>query len=283
VAICGAAEIASAAAGLPFLRLSSGARGSALGEAVTALRDLEATSYNPAALEAPGTRGVSIGHSEWIQDIRHEYLALVARRGRGTLGLVGAFSQADDLERRTGPTTRPLGSFGVYNSVIGVGYARDWSPVLRLGVGFKVVRQTIFTASANGAALDIGALYRLRPELQVAAAARNLGTMGKLLSASTELPAEVRLGVAYQGPRQLLLALDLRRVRGTASSLHLGPEFPVQQRLALRAGYQTTDSRDLSLGLGLNAGPWTIDYAFVPFGSGLGEAHRVGVRLRGSR
>ncbi len=271
------------AAGLPFLRLSSGARASALGEAVTALTDLEAMTYNPAALTASASRGVSIGHSEWIQDIRHEYLALVAPRGPGTIALAGAFSQADGLERRTGPSALPLGDFGVYDSVVGVGYARDWRPKLRLGVGVKMVRQTIFTKTASGAAVDLGALYRVKPELQIAAAVRNMGAMGKLVSESTDLPVEARVGAVYRGPGQLLVVLDLQRVRDTGTSLHVGTEYAIQSRLALRAGYQTTDSRDLSLGLGVNCGSWAFDYAFVPFPSGLGDAHRVGVRFRGSR
>jgi hypothetical protein len=280
--LCGWTETADAA-GLPFLRLSSGARGSALGEAVTALADLEAMTYNPAALTTSGSRGVSIGHSEWIQDIRHEYLALVAPRGAGTIALTGAFSQVDELERRTGPSTLPLGNFGVYDSVVGVGYARDWSPKLRLGVGVKMVRQSIFTETADGIAADVGALYRLSPSLRLAVAARNLGTMGKLASESTELPAEARIGAAYRGPGHLLVVVDLQRVRDTGTSLHLGTEYAIQRRLALRAGYQTTESRDLSLGLGVHSGSWAFDYAFVPFASGLGDAHRVGIRFQGSR
>ena len=215
------------AASLPFLRLSSGARGSALGEAVTALTDLEAMTYNPAALTASGSRGASIGHSEWVQDIRHEYLALVAPRGPGTLALTGAFSEADGLERRTGPSTLPLGDFGVYDSVVGVGYARDWRPRLRLGVGVKMVRQTIFTKTASGVAADLGALYRVKPELQIAGAVRNLGAMGKLVSESTDLPVEARIGAAYHGPGQLLVVMDLQRVRHTGTSLHVGTEYAV--------------------------------------------------------
>ena len=271
------------AAGLPFLRLSSGARGSALGEAVTALTDLEAMTYNPAALTATESRGASIGHSEWIQDIRHQYLALVAPMGPGTVALTGAFFQADGLERRTGPSTVPLGEFGVYNSMVGVGYARDWRPNLRLGVGVKMVRQTIFTSTADGVAADLGALYRVNPDIQIAGAVRNLGAMGKLVSESTDLPVEARIGAAYRGPGQLLVVMDLQSVRDTGTSLHVGMEYGIRRRLDLRAGYQTTDSRDLSLGLGVNSGSWAFDYAFVPFASGLGDAHRVGVRFRGSR
>lgn len=253
-----------------------------MGEAATALTGLDAMTYNPAALTA-GCRGASVGHSEWIQEIRHEYLALIAPRGPGTIALNGAFSQAEGLERRTGPSTLPLGDFGVYDSAVGVGYARDWRPDLRLGVGVKMVRQTIFAKSANGAAVDLGALYRINPALQIAAAARNLGAMGKLVSESTDLPVETRIGAAYRGPGQLLVVMDLQRVRDTGTSLHLGAEYVIQGRLDLRAGYQTADNRDLSMGLGITSGSWAFDYAFVPFASGLGDAHRVGVRFSGSR
>jgi hypothetical protein len=43
----------------------------------------------------------------------------------------------------------------------------------------------------------------------------------------------------------------------------------------LRVGYQTAENRNLAAGLGLAAGHWTIDYAYAPFGEGLGDAHRL--------
>ena len=281
IVLCCHTIVVAASTGLPFLRLSSGARGSALGEAVTALTDIEAMSYNPAALSS-NIRGASIGHSEWIRGISHQYLSLLRPLGVGTVALSGAFSQVDDIERRTGPTVRPLGKFGVYNTVFGLGYARDLSPRLRWGIGVKLVRQSIFTASANGFAFDFGALYAVAPDLQLALAVRNLGTMSKLASKSTDLPTEARIGMAYGGLGKARLSADLQQAHSTRTSVHLGAEYLIQHRLALRAGYQTTDRRDFSIGLGLETGIWSFDYAFVPFASGLGEAHRIGLRYQGS-
>jgi len=47
----------------------------------------------------------------------------------------------------------------------------------------------------------------------------------------------------------------------------------------LRTGYQHTENRNLSAGLGLVTGRWIIDYAYVPFSSGLGDAHRITLLL----
>ena len=47
------------------------------------------------------------------------------------------------------------------------------------------------------------------------------------------------------------------------------------RRLVLRAGYQTADTRGVSLGLGVDTGIWGLDYAFVPFADGLGDGHQL--------
>ena len=55
----------------------------------------------------------------------------------------------------------------------------------------------------------------------------------------------------------------------------MGAECRVRSSLVLRGGYQSADTRDVSLGLGVITGAWRVDYAYVPFGDGLGQAHRV--------
>ena len=61
-------------------------------------------------------------------------------------------------------------------------------------------------------------------------------------------------------------------MRGDDLTLHLGGEYRAGEHLRLRTGYQTTENRSLSAGLGLVAKHWIIDYAYLPFGSGLGDA-----------
>ncbi len=269
---------ARAATGLPFLRLSSGARAAALAEAVIAVPSAEAISYNPAALRARG-RSAGFTHSEWIQGIHHEYLSVVFGKQSGVLGMAAQVSQARSLEFRTGPTAEPLGEFGVYEGAVNLAYAHLWSRKLRLGTNVKLIRQAIYTQTATGVALDLGLLYQARPHLSLGLAARNLGRMNQLDREATVLPRAVRVGLAYTGLDHLLFSLEVQQVSGGSTTLHLGGEYALHRHLRARGGYQSADTRNLSLGLGLEIGIWSVDYAFIPFRSDLGEAHRLSVVL----
>ena len=267
--------IASHAAGLPSLRLSGGARAQALAEAATALPDAQA--LNPAALQTHG-KSAAFSHGAWIHDISQDYLHLTWTRGQGVWGLSGQLWQTDDLERRTGPSAEPLGRFGVYEGAAGLSYARTMDR-MRLGLRLKFIRQSISTQNASGGAADLGLVYDLNTHLRLGATLRNLGGMGQLDRRETDLPLEARLGAAYTGHKRLLIAFAAQQARGGDLTLHLGGEYRVGERLRLRAGYQSAENRNLSTGPGLVAGRWVVDYAYVPFSSGLGDAHRLTLLL----
>ena len=95
---------------------------------------------------------------------------------------------------------------------------------------------------------------------------------------ATPLPRTLALALVYTGLGPLLLSLDGQRAGGRASA-HLGGEWAAFPALLLRGGYQTADTRGLALGVGLRQEHWTLDYAFVPFARGLGEAHRLSLHL----
>ena len=264
-----------AAIGLPSLLQGSGARAAGLAGAETAL--FAAQALNPAARQSPG-RSVAFNHQASIQSIRHNHLYLTQTRGRSTWGLSAQLWQADDLERRTGPSTEPLGHFGVYEGTVGLSYARQMERT-HLGLQLKFIRQSIFTQNASGLAADLGLMYDVSASLRLGAAVRNLGRMNRLDRRETDLPLETRLGAAYVGRTDMLVAIEAQKTRGGDLTLHLGGEYRAGEHLRLRAGYQSTENHSLSAGLGLVAKHWVIDYAYVPFGSGLGDAHWLSLQL----
>ena len=266
---------ALAAVGLPSLRQGSGARAAALAGAEIAL--FAAQALNPAARQSRG-RSVAFNHQASIQNIRHNHLHLTQARDHGTWGLAAQLWQANGLERRTGPSAEPLGHFGVYEGAIGLSYARQMERT-RLGLQLKFIRQSIFTQNANGLAADLGMMCDVVASLRLGATVRNLGRMNRLDQRETDLPLEARFGAAYVGRADMLIAVEAQKARGDDLTLHLGGEYRAGEHLRLRAGYQTTENRGLSAGLGLAAERWVIDYAYVPFGSGLGDAHWLSLQL----
>ena len=266
---------ALAAVGLPSLRQGGGARAAALAGAETAL--FAAQALNPAARQSRG-RSVAFNHQASTQHIRQNHLHLTQARGRGTWGLAAQLWQANDLERRTGPSAEPLGHFGVYEGAVGLSYARQMDQT-RLGLQLKFIRQSIFTQNASGLAADLGLMRDISASLRLGATVRNLGRMNRLDQRVTDLPLEARFGAAYVGRADLLVAIEAQKVRGDDLTLHLGGEYRAGEHLRLRTGYQTTENRSLSAGLGLVAKHWIIDYAYLPFGSGLGDAHWLSLQL----
>ena len=161
----------AAAAGLPFLRVSAGARGAALAEAVVGVSDPLAIFYNPAAMPLE-RESVAFTHTEWIQEIHHEYVAATRGSEAAVIGLGLQISQAPDLEFRSGPTNEALGTFGVYEGALNLAYARRFDEQLSAGANFKLIRQSIYTETASGIGVDLGLLFRLHPSVQLAATAR---------------------------------------------------------------------------------------------------------------
>ena len=266
---------ALAAAGLPSLRQSGGAYAAALAGAGTAL--LNAQALNPAARQSRG-RSVAFNHQVSIQNIRQNHLHLTQARGRSTWGLSAQLLHDSGLERRTGPSAEPLGHFGVYEGAVGLSYARKLERT-RLGLQLKFIRQSIFTQNASGLAADFGLVFDLAARLRLGATVRNLGRMNRLDRRETDLPLEARFGVAFIGRADLLVAVEAQKARGDDLTLHLGGEYRGGEHLRLRAGYQSPENRSLAAGLGLVGKHWVIDYAYLPFGAGLGDAHWVSLQL----
>ena len=233
---------ALAAAGLPSLRQGGGARAAALAGADITL--FAAQALNPAARQSRG-RSIAFNHQASIQQIRQNHLHLTQARGRGTWGLSAQLWQANDLERRTGPSAEPLGHFGVYEGAVGLGYARQMEQT-RLGLQLKFIRQSIFTQNASGLAADLGLMRDISASLRLGATVRNLGRMDRLDRRETDLPLEARFGAAYVGRADMLVAVEAQKARGDDLTLHLGGEYRAGEHLRLRAGYQTTENRGLS-------------------------------------
>lgn len=258
--------------GFAVLQLSAGARAAALGQATTALIDPAAASSNPAALGSG--QATALSHTEWIGDVRHEHASTTWGSVEGSRYAVEMLlSHVGDLERRLGPTAQPTGQFGVYEWTAGLAWSRPLGEKLRAGINAKYARQSIDTESASGGAVDLGLHYGDGP-WWIGAALRNLGGMSALSREATDLPVQLRLGgAAVRGP--LLFSTDLHWTRDVDTSLHTGAEFRVRPNLLLRAGYQSADTHDVSLGLAVLTGPWRVDYAYVPFADGLGQAHHI--------
>ena len=274
--------------GLQFLKLGFGARNVALGDAGSAFsNDLTALFYNPAKLADNSSSEVMFMHNSWIQGVRSE----LAGAKTSVFGLPVAIglnvTNINDIEVRTQPGD-PLSKFNAnyFSGSIGTGF----KVASRLDAGFsiKYLYENIFVDDANGMAFDLGLNYHTPIDgLELAASVRNLGSMNALRNVSTKLPTEIRGGTSYKvelpgSKLDLIGGVEfLSYTRDKENHLNLGGEITYDNTFSIRGGYQSGYiTKEYTYGMGLIWGNLKLDYAYVPFKLGLGDASMFSIQFK---
>jgi hypothetical protein len=261
------------------LNFPMSARPASLGGAVIAdIGSYSSSSINPANLWTEEPLSVLLSHSQWIQDIQTEVVGIQMPFSFGTFGLAVLNSNVRGIEIREVPGP-PLGSFTARLASFQAGFATKVSDGLFVGGALKYLYEKLYVDEATGFGLDLGATYRTPVEgLTAGISMTNIGELGEFRTDPSQLPGVARLGVGYKiqyrdfsfGP-SVGVANELYRNRTHAQ---LGLETVYDHALALRLGYETGyESRGFTAGLGFSYSIVQLDYAYVPFSLGLGEAH----------
>jgi hypothetical protein len=272
----------AAASGFRTLDLGADARSASLG--LTSLSaDPGANGYwNPAGLVAAGNQTV-IGMHRWFEDVQSGFLGIGMGNGRQGFGFNVLYTGIGGMEYRLDqPTPEPIGTFSAHEWSAGVSYGRIISGSVSAGMTFKLLHERIFIHETTGWGIDLGAAGAWNG-FQIAGTIQNIGRTGKLNQESIDLPLTARIGVGrFFGSSSLGRFWTVAEAVARESEpvhLHAGVEYD-WRGLALRMGYQTGyDTRGLTAGLGLAWGRTKIDYAYMPFSSGLGDSHRFSVGL----
>jgi hypothetical protein len=278
-----------------FLKIGVGARSAGLGGACTAAaNDVTAMSWNPAGLSLLSKRELGAMHAELASDLRYDYAGYAAPLGLGTIGAGAAYLSQGSLVGRD-ETGRITGGFGASDAAASLSYGAPVNSRLRLGATARYIQSRIGALSAQTAAFDLGALYRLGnwgpgvPTLGFAA--QNMGPGLNFGGSSAPLPLTLAAGLGYQLPAGWTLAADYKnRPNSGSSEISVGTEYAVVSNFALRAGYASNhgpisglsragDLTGFAAGFGLRLGGYSLDYSMTPFG-GLGNAQRFGLGAR---
>lgn len=265
--------------GLAFLRVGTNAAAAGMGDVqVASSRDAFSTYWNPAGLAAAASNAVGLSFHAWVADLQTYNVSTRFRAGeQGGIGFFVTATGSGDLAARERPGPAE-GTFNVQFISTGIAYGRAIGPV-RLGATAKYLSERVFTESANGYAVDLGAQADLfGGDVQAGVAVQNLGSMGDLHAEATPLPRLVRGGVsaAVFTIRSEDDAAPLLRTRLAAEVVHLFPDERTQFHVGaegrifdvidVRAGYITNEAlRRFTVGMGLGYDGIQFDYAFVPF------------------
>jgi hypothetical protein len=293
-----AVPVAADDSGFNFLRIPASARSAALGGAgVSFLEGASSLYANPAGLSDPegeatstapwGLAGeASLTHHEALGDLRQDVVTVDLTKGPDAIAMSFNTLYSEGIDLRD-PTGALQGTFGLTDIYAGGAVGRTLGGGWRLGGSVAYVSETIAGAKAStwsagfGARLDLPSVKGLSFGL----AALNLGpdAQFKLTDGNPgekfSLPAAVAGGVAYTGrlgsDARVLVAGEARKARNEDFIGQGGVEFAYSV-LAVRGGTRVrSDNTDFTAGLGLRAGRFHFDYAFVTFGSDVADTHRA--------
>jgi len=286
VAIFAAAQSAGAGGvgttSLNFLKVGVGARPAAMGSAFSALSDdASACFWNPAGLADGQARELFFTHHRWIADISQSAASFTFDVPRGVrMGVSMNYFSLGELERRSGNTVDPEGTFTPADLGLGVSAAYRLSEMVAAGVTFRYLHETLDAETADAYLFDIGIKsHTMIPGLTAAISVRNLGTQVKYVSTGYDAPRVIAIGAAYRSrlpwrSNWLTLTAEIESPNDNDTRLAVGGEYNFRDFLYGRAGYRSgLEYEDFSFGLGVNYLRLRFDYAFVPY-SDLGNSHR---------
>lgn len=263
------------------MKVETGARAAGMAGAYVSIDgDPTSAAYNPAGVSGITRFSVALSHNEYWSNIRLEsgYFASPLK-GRFTIHGSIRYASLGEIEVRQTPTSEPdaLADAHDVSFKAGLGYRFSDKLYAGFGAGWFIEKISSFRGSAFN--LDLGVLATPRPELNIGASVTNIGSDFSLQqqtafgSRMIALPITYRVGASYSY-RRFLGAADLV-VLDDVAHLHFGAEKQIQKYFAVRAGYMFNyDTKGLSAGVSFTRRNLTIDYAFVPYSSGIDDSHQ---------
>lgn len=303
---------------VPFLEIPAGARGVAMGEAnVSAVNDISALYWNPAAMTKFGKSEVSFQHTDYFIDTRLNYAAGGFKLGYSYIGV--HFYQFDAGRMPVTDILFPDGvgeDFTARDMSLGISYAQQLTTNFGIGGTLKYIESMIWRTKASTVALDLGFHYKTplknlnlgfaisnfgaemqmtgdnlvqRIDLDLNSSGNNDGLLAMLATKTWDLPLIFRIGVDYTlldtRLHQFVIATDAVYPNNNQNYVNAGLEYGFRKMVFFRAGYSNGFISDaeglghLRVGFGIAVQERIkIDYAFSERGV-LGNINLIGASV----
>lgn len=291
-------------AGLNILTVGPGSESLGLNEAVTAeLLGASNLYSNPANLAMEQSSTLNADYTLWVGGLTHTHAAVNLKKKKRAVAFGFLGSGADNLQLRKNRAGPAEGTFNISFLSLSGGYAYKLGPIA-LGAAVQYIREEYYIYNASGYAANFGASTELwNKRIRIGSSLLNLGEMSKLRNTATNLPTTFRAGFdaaifRFTPPenKDLLITVNLKNdwvypihaVKNTTQSpsaldpyTNIALEFDIAETIQLRTGYKSGDTvRHWSAGAGINVESISANYALIPFDTGFGTVHSLGISYR---
>ncbi len=294
--------------GASFLKIPPTAGAEAMGGAYTAMSsDIGALYYNPAGMTRPGALSASsrqfqagFTHTEWIENMNYDFAGSIVPVVWGSLGFSVISMRSGEIDGRDSDGNQTA-DFESADMAFTLSVARELNSRNMLGVNLKLIRQEIADESAEGFALDVGAIRELTDKVSIGLSVRNLGPDMKFIEEKYPLPLTFTLGGVLKFAGMFGLTADMAyEPVDEKRTFRMGMQICPARFMVLRAGYMmkavsavygntvrpgsVSESDDfdegegLGGGVGFNFGSYVLDYSIKPYAD-LGTSQRVSFRI----
>jgi len=247
--------------GSPF-RMGFGARGIAMGNAMSAVSDGEVgTYYNPALLPFVSQRVGSLSAGILTLDRSMNTLnfstALPPQAGFGA-GIINTGVSNIDGRDNDG---QPTGALRTAEDLVFLGFGLRFPAGFSLGVNLKLYYAHLYTdISSTTVGADIGFFYRVSSQVSVAATVKDISSKyrwdtstlyGEQGRTSTDaFPRLYTIGAAYALPSNAgVVSAEVEASNQSSLTLRAGGEYYLLEEFAIRAGVDRIDLKDSGTGI----------------------------------
>lgn len=289
---------------MQFLKIGVGGRAVGLGESFVAIaNDASALYWNPAGIVQFEDHQVMFSHTEWVADIKHEFVGYVHHLSDvNAIGISFISLHMDDMKVTT--ELMPFGTgeyFSFGDIAVGLSYAHKFTEQFSFGFTIKYARETLDKLYMDGFLVDLGTYYwtglgTSRFSVAVSNFGSDMAPKGEvtLLNGkkvkyfqSFSPPTMFRIGFAvepiYNESHKLTTSIQINHPNDNSENLALGIEYNWQNIFSLRGGYKlNVDEQRFALGTGfkipVSFANLSFDYAYNSF-TRLGNTHRFSIIL----
>lgn len=274
-----------------------------LSEAITARSTAGSAIFMNPANNAHITRlSASASHTFWLETSGNTYFSVHTPSRYGVFSIGVLTSAINDIDARQVPGS-PSGQFDVSYYAFAGSFAKSFGPI-SVGLTGMYLYEELYNLWATGYALSGGVTASLLSDrLRIGSSLLNNGEMEILVDERSPLPTMWRTGVWSRvlqlstfGTSEIPLTASLSAdftvpLNDDGSSdgattitdpwMSFGTEIIVSDLISLRGGFRTGETkRRFSTGLGIEQGSFRFDYAYVPFETGFGVTHSLGITYR---